>query len=58
MADKAPLLQSLFTLIYIIGNAVAPRNFFFGAAITFIMLFLGFLQAIVASGSWTSVTSL
>jgi len=50
--------NSLFTLIYIIGNAVAPRNFFFGAAITFIMLFLGFLQAIVASGSWTSVTSL
>ncbi|KAG0663685.1 hypothetical protein C6P46_002254 [Rhodotorula mucilaginosa] len=47
--------NTLFTTIYLIGNAVAPRSIFFGSAVTFIVLFLGFLQAIVAAGSWTSI---
>ncbi|GAA5993044.1 hypothetical protein JCM10908_003074 [Rhodotorula pacifica] len=46
---------TLFSTIYLVGNAVAPRTVFFGSAVTFIVLFLGFLQAIVAAGSWTSI---
>ncbi|POY72404.1 hypothetical protein BMF94_4561 [Rhodotorula taiwanensis] len=47
--------NSFFLLILIIGNAVAPRSVFFGAAVTFLLLFIGWLQSIVAAGSWTSI---
>ncbi|GAA5878342.1 hypothetical protein JCM1840_001384 [Sporobolomyces johnsonii] len=46
---------TLFTTIFLIGSVVAPTVVFFGAATQFIILFLGFLQAIVAAGSTQAI---
>ncbi|GAA5859032.1 hypothetical protein JCM8547_003975 [Rhodosporidiobolus lusitaniae] len=48
---------TLFTTVLLIGSAVAPRSLFFGAAINFVLVFIGFLLAVVGLGSITAVIS-
>ncbi|GAA5897182.1 uncharacterized protein JCM6883_006608 [Sporobolomyces salmoneus] len=44
-----------FSLIFLITSFVLPRNSFFSAGVVGIMMFLSFLQLIVAAGSCTSL---
>ncbi|GAA6003867.1 hypothetical protein JCM10207_006442 [Rhodosporidiobolus poonsookiae] len=46
---------TFFTTILLIGSAVAPEFFLFGAALNFVLLFLGFLLSVVGLGSITGI---
>ncbi|GAA6046943.1 hypothetical protein JCM3770_003441 [Rhodotorula araucariae] len=49
--------NTLFTTILLIGVAVAPRTTYFGASSNFVLLFLGFLLAIVGIGSYSGIVN-